>query len=893
MLAVMDPVLTQATSAPSPEEAQAAEQKLATGIKARLSRQEGAEPTARQVTQSEVLDLELDRFRAMDPFSVRHIPFQQLREMTTDQMLGFGWMMTMAPLVRADWLIECPDAQIAAAVDEAFRAIATETFLAFSNDLWYGHQPIVKRFKLGRLGGMYNDPNATDPTADIPVWSSSADALLWREPLAVNPSHCVPLWNEDGGMIGFKFSPVPIPNFDLISAAAAYGYEVIPGKLIDADYAMWCVNEQELNFGSVYGSPRTKRAYRYWWSYWYRWALADRAFENTVDPAKLVYFPTDVDEFIDADDVNNEIEKMRDRALRTGDTARSGATVALPGDVIVGDDGKATSIRKWQISYLEGQQHFADLDQTFAHLDVMKLRSWFIPEQAFIEGRGSTSSRNVAVQLGEVYQESQQLLANRYDKYVSDGMIRQFIQTNFPDRADVPCRKVTRGFGAIDAQVLQTVFTVIGQERGNILPVDMKKLLTMMGIPVLNKKQAEAELKQISKLAAIMAQGEQGDAPGARPQGGAPGSQPRPILPSPRGTQGYNSGVLRTRAGETRYFQPPQRIILADSDGFMQSLPDTPHYTDAGVRSAIIRMRRLFLERYKGRYDSLADYLERQPALYLATEAPAAQTQQQPPPQQLNKQDADKLATRLIEAWLAYEAASEPIEAARSIATVPARFAELLSKIALAGGTGTLKGARLDAEDFGAGVLDPWVSDRVDSSLKSIDDTVRSEAQDWLSSQLQKDATPAAVAAAAREHFADFPATHADRVVRTETRDAYNRGALTALHLAGVAQVQAHDASDGTDVHTDAECLQRDGRIYSVEEAMRLDEHPNGTLYFTPVVTENFSIQRVEEIPVSLNGDGRPAAYDDRTETLYLLSDVDDEQERLCLLVLGDQISLR
>jgi hypothetical protein len=1502
-LASLDPVLTQATEGPSPTQEKVIEATNAVGIKTRVAEAAAAGPTTRQRTQSEILDLELVRWRRNDPFSVRHIPFDQLREMTTDLMLGFGWFFTVAPLCRADWLIECPDAQLAAAVDAAFRPISTATYLNFSNVLWYGHQPLVKRFKLAKLGGYYRDPQAADPSKDIPIWTSSADALLWKTPMAVNPSHCLPMWDDDGDMIGFKFSTLPIPNFDLISAASAYGYMVISGSVIDDDYALWPTNEAELNFGSIYGSPRTKRAYRYWWcnppetpilmsdytlrplgsieegdeiigwepkmgrrasglyaprvcmtksivtavskrakqkmvkvtfesghvirctpnhvwnlhptaqnnvrpgrdsewgvvevgreisrvidlhagerpfiyealdeeqqiaanwlgglydgegsgafigqseshngpvrermkesldllgfqytcnpdsfwikggreelmrfarltrptrvyamdrliidnnsasgggfrfrrpdkivsiepdgedvaiglttttgnyiawglasknSYWYRWALADRAFENHVDPAKIVYYPTDFEEFLDSEDnPTNQITLAREKAIRLGEATRSGATIALPADFIEGPDGKPTSARKWEITpYASGQQHFSDLDQTFAHLDTLKLRAWLIPEQAFIEGRGAcllkttlilaprdhdlypdgipmeelkdgqlvwsynehearfqlwpikevgptktddvfkltldngqtitgtadhpfmrrdgrwttlallkpgdslmplyekidhekqyngkpikegdsepwiavgpgkiytpefravgdhfgwtrqgqgfgihhkderhanssienlvfltngahtaehfknpefaarhselgsaamaefqagntpvenfefasarsqkgwdngrtkqrwkdkacatcgtmftpnsarqkycadhsakiqkneatpyqgriktprpyklkdcidcgnafyptsgvqkrceecqvaykknfsrdrrlaeisdnapnnhkvvsveyagvaevwdiimdapahcknyvaegvvvhnTSSRLIATQLGEVYQESQQLLLDGWDAYVSEHMFPQFIAANFPEKIGTPCRRVSSGLGAIDEQLRQTVLTLIGQVRGNVLPVDMRTLLAQSGIPLLNEAQMRQEMKNIAELSAA--------------------TGPPVTPPSGQGLQGYNAGVervgvVRTPMGEsryeTRYFQPPQRILLAESDGFMNELPDTPHYRDAGVRSAIVRLRRLFVERYSDQYASFAKFLEAQPTLHLAD---ATQ------PQGVSQGNAKTAAAAIIAAWAAANApgvVGSPIEAIGTAGSTAAKMSDLIGKIGLAGGVGALKGARLDAEDFGAGVLKPWVQQRVGSSLSSIDDTVRSEAQNWLEDQLQQSVDPRAVAAAAKEHFADFPATHADRVARTEVRDAYNRGTLEALHLAGVEQVQAHDASDGSNELTDAECLARDGKIMGVQDAMSADEHPNGTLWFSPLSTDHLRVERVDELPLHLDQNGAQVAYDSREEILYLLSDVDAEHERMYLLMLGDQISYR
>jgi hypothetical protein len=217
----------------------------------------------------------------------------------------------------------------------------------------------------------------------------------------------------------------------------------------------------------------------------------------------------------------------------------------------------------------------------------------------------------------------------------------------------------------------------------------------------------------------------------------------------------------------------------------------------------------------------------------------------------------------------------------------------LLGRLALTGGQSALKGARLDAEDFGADALTPWVNQRVSNSLSSIDNTVRSEVGGWLEEQLQGNVDPRAVAAAARDHFQGFPETHADRVARTEARDAFNQGTLSALHLAGVTQVQAHDASDGTDLHTDAECLARDGRVFNVQDAMGINEHPNGSLYWTPLSTDHLTLERVAELPENLAAHDRLVAYDQATETLYLADSVDVDHERMYLKMLGEQLSYR
>lgn len=874
----LDPVLTMRTQAPSPSEEKVVVAERDKGVLKRLASAEASGPTIRQRTQSEIIDLTLLQSTLGNPFSTRWIPFEQMREMTTDLMLAFGWWMTLSQLARAEWSIQSPDAQLAAAVDAALRPIWVQTLVGLTNDLWFGHQPAVKRFKLGQIDATYRDPNGADPNKDLPVWTSSADALLWKPPAILNPSHCLPQWDDDGQMVGFKFSQTPIPHNDLISAASAYGYMVIPGHFIGPDFALWTVNEQELQFGSIFGRPRTQRAYPYWWSYWFRWRLADRSYENLADPPKLVYYPIDFEQYIDPEDAGEEnpmVRRARQTAISIGEQARSGSTIAMPGALAETNDGQRSNIRKWDMKYLEGKNNFAELDSTFRMLDTYKLRAWFAPEQAFIEGQGSrtaggssggTGGARMATQLGQIYEESNQVLVNRYDEVPNAHMIPQFIAANYPEKIGTPCRKVSRAMGVLDDQTWSQIMTLVGQVRGEVMPVNIRKMLEDKGIPVLNEGQMKAEIEQISALAALM---------------GPPQQEPQKV-----GTQGYNAGVMKSdKGGPNLYYTPPQRIVLAESDGFMNSLPDTPHYRDAAVRSAMVRLRRLLVERYRDQYGSFAEFLKQQPTLHLAQD-------QQQKSKGLSKEQAAASAAAIVALWAQKNAPGAPGHSSQVVGDgVGQKMSALSGLIALRGGKTALKSARLEAEDFGEDALQPWVADRVKFALGSIDSTVRSDVRDWLTSELQKSTDPDTVFSAAEEHFSEFPMNYADRATRTEARDAFNRGTLEALHRAGVAQVQATDASDGTDLTTDAECLARQGKVYSVEDAMNVDEHPNGTLGWRPLTTEKLSVDRVEKLPSHLAAEDQKVVYDPSSETLYLTSEFDKDQERALLVMLGDQLS--
>jgi hypothetical protein len=84
-----------------------------------------------------------------------------------------------------------------------------------------------------------------------------------------------------------------------------------------------------------------------------------------------------------------------------------------------------------------------------------------------------------------------------------------------------------------------------------------------------------------------------------------------------------------------------------------------------------------------------------------------------------------------------------------------------------------------------------------------------------------------------------------------------------------------------------------DGRVMSVEDAKGVDDHPNGTRYWTPLATEKLSVERVSELPSHLAQDGLHVAYDQSREILYLTEQVDEDLERSALLGLGSQLELR
>lgn len=77
---------------------------------------------------------------------------------------------------------------------------------------------------------------------------------------------------------------------------------------------------------------------------------------------------------------------------------------------------------------------------------------------------------------------------------------------------------------------------------------------------------------------------------------------------------------------------------------------------------------------------------------------------------------------------------------------------------------------------------------------------------------------------------AAFDAYRAEVISRTETMLSFNRAAVSSFGSFGVQEVQAIDG-DG-----DPECAARDGHIFTIEDALSIEDHPNGTLDWIPVL---------------------------------------------------------
>ena len=102
------------------------------------------------------------------------------------------------------------------------------------------------------------------------------------------------------------------------------------------------------------------------------------------------------------------------------------------------------------------------------------------------------------------------------------------------------------------------------------------------------------------------------------------------------------------------------------------------------------------------------------------------------------------------------------------------------------------------------------------------------------------DAIEAGTSAGGLDMGSLFDDYRSEMIARTELMDAYNSSAIASYSDAGFDQVQAIDG-DG-----DPECAERDGQIYSSDEADSIEDHPNGTLDWVPVIGDEVKAKEPE-----------------------------------------------
>lgn len=515
------------------------------------------------------------------PWDSTKIPLSKLALMRRDPILAFGLMFVKVPLIRAPWYIKCSDPRIASAVDASLRKIYGRFILAYTNAFDFGFSPIVKRFKYDEKPDWTFIPKDNALAEEELVWTDNVvKPIVWKPFTALNPQRCVPHWNSKG-----EFNGIDFRQSGLGSPFFTSGYPVTNGGQINQkrlpdvalEWALWATNEKDSEFGSLWGYPRIGHAYRFWWSYWHKFGVADRAFEKWGDPPVIVYHPNDTT----AVDANGDPINYTSEALALAESLRSGANVAMPSSVVSSGDEKPTSVREWQAEQMEVKTDFDGINTSFEYLDVQKLRAVMVPEQALVEGKGGTSSRNVASTFGDLFQESQAVVKQEIDDHLNRWVIPQFVDLNFGPTA-ARAEIVTTGFDPVDVETMREVVRLIGQ-RKLLSIVDDRKLLERLGMPTVSRKEMN------ERLARVAIETEEGDPPEVEAVQGADESA------------GVND--------RGKYYAPRERIVLDSGKPFYIERVDQMPLGQHGKKACYLRDEKTLIVHNDTTDDELQGYL--------------------------------------------------------------------------------------------------------------------------------------------------------------------------------------------------------------------------------------------------------------------------------------------
>jgi hypothetical protein len=804
------------------------------------------------------------------PFDSERVTLYQMRQMRKDAMIAFGLHYIKVPLVRAEWHVEArdkdgPNAQVAAFLDAALRPIYARYIFQRSLALDFGWQAMSKRFIMKNPGGIYNDPREENADNRIkPIWDEgSVEPIVWKTTVPLRHELVKPMFDDKTGeFLGMTYEA---PQVTSTSTKGSRSQKQKAGPMeIDVYHSLWGTNAKDDEMGSMYGYPRTGHARDYWWSYKFLFQLSNRGYERVAIPPVIAFHP-EGNSVIDEE--TGETQPNWQIALEMADRLRSNAVAAVPSTMAEAGLGESSnSQRAWDFKFLETPfQSLQIFDERFNYLNVMKLRSVWVPEQAFIEGEGGTSSRNVATQMAEIFQQSQAILMDEMDDEINRYMLPQLLIVNFPEFVNNGgvAYKVSHGFRKEDIEFYKQVLQLVGQsDPGKIAnQVDFPELLRRLGTPLRDPQDLERERLEIAAQTAL------GQPPLVTPGPGNVG-----VIKNPNVNPGFQAGgsapgVTANGNGNGAvagfshiYVQPNDHIeiLLADAEDFVVNLPTSKHYSDKTLRALALQLRRVWEAHFRRLYPDFARYVAGVDKLELADEDRRVR---------ISKKTAEKAAAKLMRN---YAVASEELE------KLAKRSAEIIRKMVARGAKLDQKSTRInvdiDEDDF-----DSFVNEQTGRLVKLTDRTFKEEMRGFLVNSIREGKGPAEIGDDIAAHYESTPTTRADRIARSETRDSVNASTLLSGQAAGIRYVRATDGENFDD-----DCADRNGKLYTIREAWKelRKEHPNGTLGFDLIPRANFSIEYVEEMPDEAP-DNSVAYFDEDSETAYIIFNSDGTDKYL------------
>lgn len=589
--------------------------------------------------------------------------------------------------------------------------------------------------------------------------------------------------------------------------------------------SLWATNEKASVHESLWGYPRIGYAYRFWWSFWFNWGLADRHFEKDADPPAIVHYPSDKPA------VNGR--SMRQIALEIGNRARSNSTIALPSDAITGFDERPIQLRQWAVEFATGGGNFDAFKDRFDQLQLMMLQACMVPTDAF-KAQGGTAGYNSTGQLQDAFASSQISLISDLDHDINRFIIPQLVAANFPER-EVRVTKVTKGFDSVDIDLAKLLVTGVVNKDPESLNVDFAELAEAFGLPILSPTKIAKRQAEIAAQAAAV--------------------RPETIDPA-AGNAGVTEDGLYVPARESIVVSLSDRREKDAEAVMLAELAQVAHLNDPIVFTDARGLREIWRTAISHDYAEAAQLVD----------------------EYRGNLDLDE---SFFERWTR--------RAEQRAVTTASRTVNALRSIMRRASTVEFDKAGYSDFSWDPLFSDEaqkWLRERGAELVKDISKTTREELKTYLADLVERDVDPAHMPQLVRSHFQMFSGWRADRLVRTEVAHAYNMGVLFAAEDAGIRQVQALDAQLGPD-RSDQHCIDRNGRIFSIYDAIRetKDEHPNGTLQWR-LLRKALQVSRA---PIPTGAPTGVLAFADEENVVYFSDDLDEPRRNRYLIALVDQ----
>lgn len=842
------------------------------------------------------------------PFDNERVTLNQMRQLRKDPMIGFGLHYIKVPIARSEWHIDARDkngvnAQVAAFVDACIRIIWARYVFQRMLCLDFGFQAMVKRWVIANPGGVYVDPLEENVENQVkPIWDEGSVApKIWKAPVPLRPERVQPTFDDKTGEFTGMLYDVPPAQRGKSGGFKAGSKKKNQGQReIDVYHALWATNQKDDELGSIYGYPRTGYARDYWWDYKFTQGLHRRALERIAIPPVLAFHPegsTLVDPESGAKQANWEI------ALEMAERLRSNAVAAVPSTMAEAGIGEASGTqRAWDFKYMEvPTDSLTVFSEARNYFNIMKLRGMWVPELAFVANQsGGNSGGNIAEQMAQIFTESQQLLMEETMDEVNRFMIPQLLWLNFPDFVNNggTARMKTHGFRKEDVEMYKQIVQLIGQADPTALAqVDTRELLSRINLPLLTPAAYQAirnEMANANPGGPPLVPGVTIRNPNVNPGATNGGSQPEPA-----GSDQAALGFSQPQQ-EFVYVQPVgggfvgfgDQIDLAEADDFLSGLPTSKHYSDKTLRALSLQLRRLWAGHFKRLYPDIAKFINGVEKFEFADEdgtmlsfngngiefadikkaAAAAAIGAK-----VTKKQAEKAAKKILDSYTVN---------AKLLEDLAQKSAVIMRKMMKRAASIDRKNFRLSG-DIEEDEYDTFLSEQTGRLIKFAHKTVQDELRGYLVDEIRSGSTSREIADSLVQRFDAMPLSKAERIARSETRDAVNAATLISSEAAGVKYVKQTDGED-----FDEECRKRNGTLATVKEAWRnlRKEHPYGTLAFDPVPRAEFSIEFEDEPFEDDGGNERFAYFDNETCTAYVLRNTDPDMADAFLCSVADKL---